>query len=249
MRRTSLLMAFAALAVLVLGSCQPKSRMGMVVDPDTGLQYGSVVSGSLTMDPSLLKDTRLKIRLRNTSGDPVFNLQEFRTLLEQSYEAQGYEIVRDGDFGVLLDVNVVYSGQATETMALEYGLLGAGGGAAAGFYGNQQSSSRGAQTGMGAVSGAALGAVIGNYVRDETFCVVSQISVAIPRSKKEAPESTIVFSESRKRRKEEMRRVFRQYRHKYDLTAASYAGGQGIDQSAIAQQVRERFYRIVANIM
>jgi hypothetical protein len=46
-----------------------------------------------------------------------------------------------------------------------------------------------------------------------------------------------------------MRRVFRQYRHKYDITAASYAGGTNIDQADIAQQVRERFCRIIANIM
>jgi hypothetical protein len=237
------------MAVLAMAACKPQSRMGMVVDPETGLQYGSMVSASLTMDPSLLKDQRLKIKLRNTSGDPAFNLDEFRSKLEQAYADQGYEIVKQGEFGVLLDVNVVYSAQATKSMALEYGILGAGGGAAAGYYSHDHGAEQLSQTGMGMVSGAGIGAILGSYVRDETFAVIAQISVAIPRSKKEAPKSTIVFSESRKRRKEKMRRVFRQYRHKYDITAASYAGGTNIDQADIAQQVRERFCRIIANIM
>jgi len=237
------------LCVLLLAGCQPSARHGMVVDPETGLQFGSMVSGSLTLDSSLLKDRRLKIKLRNTSGDPAFDLSEFQKVLEEAYAAQGYEIVQEGDFGVLLDVNVVYSGQATQSMALEYGLLGAGGGLATGYYATGEAPGRDANTAIGAVSGAGIGAILGSYVTDETFAAVSMISVAIPRSKKEARESDIYFNESRRRIKEQERRVLRQYRYKYDMQAAVYAGGGNVSQSDIAEAVRKRLYRIAANIM
>jgi hypothetical protein len=234
---------------LLLAGCQPSARKGMVVDPETGLQFGSVVTGSLTMDPSLLKDRRLKIKLRNTSGDPAVDLSEFQKVLEEAYAAQGYKIVQQGDFGVLLDVNVIYSGQATQSMALEYGLLGVGGGLATGYYATGEAPGRDVNTAIGAMSGAGVGAILGSYVTDETFAAVSMISIAIPRSKKEARRSDIYFSESRRRIKKQERRVLRQYRYKYDLQAAVYAGGENISQSDIAAAVRKRLYRIAANIM
>jgi len=96
---------------LMLGACAPQQRMGMVVDPKTQLQYGSVVERNILIDSSQFKNKKLKLRIRNTSGDPAFDLYGFQARLESSYTSKGYEVADSDDFGLLVDVNVVYSGQ------------------------------------------------------------------------------------------------------------------------------------------
>ena len=47
----------------------------MVLDKATGLQFGSVTDRSFLIDPNQLSDKRLKIRIRNTSGDRRIDLK------------------------------------------------------------------------------------------------------------------------------------------------------------------------------
>ena len=110
---------------LVLGACAPQQRMGMVVDPQTRLQYGSVVERNILIDSSQFKNRKLKLRIRNISGDPAFDLHGFRSRLEQSYSSKGYDLTTGDDFGLLVDVNVVYSGQTRSDLSQEFGFLGA----------------------------------------------------------------------------------------------------------------------------
>lgn len=68
------LMASAAWMAVILGSCAPPQRMGMVVDPATGLQYGSVIEKNIVVDSSQFENKRIKVRIRNTSGDAAFDM-------------------------------------------------------------------------------------------------------------------------------------------------------------------------------
>jgi hypothetical protein len=92
----------------MLVACAPQQRMGMVVDPQTQLQYGSVVERNILIDSSQFKNKKLKLRIRNISGDTAFDLHGFRTRLENSYTSKGYEVANSDDFGLLVDINVVY---------------------------------------------------------------------------------------------------------------------------------------------
>ena len=71
------------------GKIATVALLGMVKDPDTGRQFGSIVDGSIITDASLFKNTKLKIRIRNSSGDVNFNLERFTEQLEGAYAAQG----------------------------------------------------------------------------------------------------------------------------------------------------------------
>lgn len=95
---------------IILYSCNSPQRMGMVKDPNTGLQYGSVIQRNLIVDSSQFVNKKLKLRIRNVSGDADFDLHNFRNNLESAYSSKGYQITNTDDFGILLDINVVYSG-------------------------------------------------------------------------------------------------------------------------------------------
>jgi hypothetical protein len=138
--------------------------MGMVVDPATGLQYGSVIEKNLLVDASQFSDKSIKVNIRNTSGDPAFDLHGFRAALENAYRAKGYEPTRSAEFAILIDINVMYSGQISQNMTNEFGFLGAAGGGVAG------AAIGGDTTGAvaGILSGLAIGVIVGSHVSEDT---------------------------------------------------------------------------------
>jgi hypothetical protein len=131
----------------------------MVMDRETGLQYGSTVSHVFIVDPSLFVNRKVRIRIRNTSGDPAFNLHRFRAELERTYANSGYEPTRKDGFGLLLDVNITYSGQTSRTIAEKLGFLGSSAGAITGF-----AKGGGIGAAAGVVTGATLGAIVGSHI-------------------------------------------------------------------------------------
>lgn len=237
---------FAVIAAVVLlpGACAPQQRMGMVVDPSTGLQYGSVIETNLLVDASQFADNSIKVNIRNTSGDPAFDLHEFRAALENAYRAKGYEPTRSSEFAVLIDVNVMHSGQVSQNMTNEFGFLGAAGGGVAG------AAIGGDAIGVaaGVLSGIALGAIIGSYVSEDTYIVVAQMNMAIKDWQRGTRETTIVFSASDKEEEEEQKGI-KAFRETIGTGIAVYAGGRNVAQSTIAESVRQRLIRILSDVI
>lgn len=190
---------------LVLSGCADSSRLGMVVDPETGLQMGSRIERNIVVDPSQFENRRIKVNLRNTSGDAAFDLADVRSAIERRLAAKGYVPTRDDDFGILLDVNVHYSGQATQDRASAFGLLGAAGGGLAGY----QASKGGVGTAAGVLAGATLGSILGSYVRDETYLVVADVSLGVVDPKRGYDTKTIVMDSSIDRRERDRAEVRR----------------------------------------
>ena len=79
---------FLLAAVIGIAGCSSNaSRMGMVREPSTGLQYGSVIEKSLFVDPQQFRDKTIKVTTRNTSGDSAFDLGSFTNELQGAYVA------------------------------------------------------------------------------------------------------------------------------------------------------------------
>ena len=225
-------------------SCAPQSRMGMVLDKATGLQFGSVTDRSFLIDPNQLSDKRLKIRIRNTSGDRRIDLKNLTSDLQEAYGSIGYTIARGNEYGMLIDINLRYSGQTTKTLTSQYKFLGAsaGGLAAAGQFGG------GLETAAGIVTGAALGQVIGSHQQENTFIVIAQVSLALVDKKRGRSEGQIIFGktgDSEKKKEQE----FRSFKSKVKANIAVFAGGQNIRQSDVANEVIQRFRRILKDII
>jgi hypothetical protein len=243
------LAGLSVLALLIIGCTASKSRMGMVQSGD-GLMYGSATDSQFIVDPSLFANNRFKHRLRNTSGDPAFDLRAFKNHLEDRYRALGYEPTNGNDFGLLLDINVSYSGQIQEDMSSKYMWIGGvAGGAGLGYEpimdGNgSQTLTRGA---AGAVVGATLGSILGSYVTDDTYIIVSDVTLATVAPKEEGDGTTIIFGKNEKISRK--KNNFRGYRQRSTVNMAVYAGGRNVSQSEIVDGVRNRMIRILGDII
>ena len=234
----------------VLAACSSPSRLGMVQQEGTGLQFGSAVAKNFVTDASFYPNKKIKIRTRNTSGDTAFDLGNFAASLRAAFAAKGYQPTQDDDFGLLVDVNVMRSGQIQRNMATEFGFLGAAGG---GLTGAAASRGGSLETIGGILAGATLGSIIGSFITDDTYIIIAQVTFGeikeVKRSKRR-----ITFSRSPKTRyededKDDSARRKRGFRNSWSNQVAVYAGGRNVPQSRIAGEVRQRMIRIVSDII
>lgn len=239
---------WAAIILLVAGCGNvgaPPARLGMVKDPDSGMMFGSVVSGSFVTDSSFHKNKKIKVRVRNTSGDPNFDLNRFTRQIEDAYAAAGYQPTSDDDFGLMINVNVRYSGQIQNNLATEFGFLGAAAGGIAGYRSDAK-----AGTAIGVVGGATLGSILGSFITDDTYIVVTEIAFVIVKEPAKRDGKTIILGSSvlghpDDVEEREERRSSRSIKSSSRIEAAAFAGGRNVRQGEIAEQVRQRFVRII----
>ncbi len=206
--------------------------------------WGSVVERNLVLDASQLENRSAKVSVRNISGDEAYDLAQFRNAFLTALTQKGFSPSDADNFGIKFDVNVVYSGQISTNLSKDFAFLGGAGGAVAG-YGNTNPirNSLG-----GAVAGAALGAVIGSNVRDDTYIVVAEVTVAVADQRTGSTKKTIVFSSSPPLQ-EERRSGIKAFEQVLTTKIAVFAGGRNISQRQIAETVRARMARIVQNIL
>ena len=243
----------AVAAAVMLSGCgnliNPLARMGMVKNPETGLQIGSVVENNLVTDASFYKNRKIKVRTRNTSGDPAFDLAGFTSRLRSAYAGAGYEPTSGDDFGLLVDVNVTYSGQVQTNLSGEFGFLGAAAGAIAGT-----ARGGGIAPAAGILAGATLGSILGSFVTDDTYIIVAQVTFGIIKGAAKRDGKRITFSRSiaghpEDRDEIEERRRARGFRKTHSTQVSVFAGGRNVYQSEIAGMVRRRFVRIIRDII
>ena len=235
-------------AVLTLSACigAPQSRMGMVIDEETGTMYGSAIEKNILTDATFYNNRRIKVRTRNTSGDIAFNLADFKTDLSTAYDTKGFEPTSQDDFGLLVDVNVMYSGQAQTNSAMHYSWLGAMLGAT---YGGDTPRGVIAAT----AAGAELGRIIGSFNTEDTYMVVARVTFGVVKPFKES-RKRVTFSRSEKLKNiddpNEDEKIYRSgFKKTFTTEVAVYAGGRNLSQSEIVEEVRKRAVRIVADFI
>lgn len=241
--------AVLAAVLAPLAACVPQqSRLGMVADAETGLMYGSTIENNLVADPTFYNNRKLKIRTRNTSGDIAFDLTKFARTLADQYAAKGFTPTSAEDFGLLLDVNVLYSGHIQSNYATQFGFLGA---AAGGAYGERGGRTMGPL--VGTVAGATVGALAGAYVSEDTYMIVANITFGVIKKAKTS-QKRVSFSRSEKIKNiddpDEEEEVYnRGFKKSYSTQLAVYAGGRNVAQAEIAEGVRQRIARVLGDFL
>ena len=238
---------FVALSFMMT-ACAPTTRYGMVKNPNTGLMFGSIVEKNLVTDATFYNNRKIKIRTRNTSGDVAFGLRQFTDEISAAYASNGYEPTKDVDFGLLIDVNVKYSGQIQTNLAKEFAFLG---GTAGGIKGASTHGTVGGVAGVAA--GVTLGAILGSYVTDDTYIIVADVTFGVIKKSKKS-KKRITFSRSEKLKNiddpdEEEKVMNRGFKKTYRTGIAVFAGGRNTPQGNIAGEVRQRIVRIVSEII
>ena len=240
--RSVLRLALVGIVCLAAYGCSSPSRLGMVKDPQTGLEFGSVVENTLFVDAAQFKNRKIKVSTRNTSGDAALSMGEFADSLRSSYAGKGYQPTDDDDFGIRVDLNVLRSSQIQENYAIEYGFLGAAAGGIAGYRSNAR-----AGTAIGIASGATLGSILGSYDTRDTYIVIAEVAIGIMDQRAGITERTVTFSRSP--RLEERERDVRPFREVARTRIAVFAGGRNATQADISGEVRRRLARIVGDII
>lgn len=242
--------ALVLTASLALGACElmpNKPRLGMVVDEKTGLLFGSAIEGSLVTDASFYTNRTLKVRTRNTSGDTAFDLGGFTTDLETAYGAKGYLPAPDDEpFGLMMDINVMYSGQVQTNKTTQFSIVG---GLLGATYGGDTNRGKIAAT----TSGAALGHILGQYPSEDTYMIVARVTFGVVKRYK-VSKRRVTFSRSKKLSNiddpSQHENVYaRGFKKTFSTDFTVFAGGRNLGQSEIAEQVRQRAVRIAADFI
>ena len=242
MKRTPRRVILTVISILVAtAACAPQSRMGMTVDRGTGLQFGSTIERNIVVDPAQFQNRRIKLRIRNTSGQTIFGIKRFRQQLLAAFSNTGYAVDVDDDFGILVDVNVMFTGQASKNLGTIFAFLGGAAGGLAVGSGNLA-------TAGAIVGGATLGAVLGSYVTEDTYIVVSEVTIGVVDQRRGTTEEILVFGAS-KRKLETRKKAFRGFARKAQTKIAVYAGGRSISPDRIAAEVNQRLVNIISDVI
>lgn len=237
----SLLISSCALFFL-LGCAQP-NRLGMIRDPSTGIQYGSIIERSFFIDSSQFENNQIKISARNVSGDYDYNIRHFITQLKAAFVEKGYSFGNPKEFGVKFDVIVEYSGHIQKNMATQYGFLGGLAGGVTGY----RSKARAGEA-IGVLTGATLGAIAGSYITDDTYVIIIKVTVGIMNRVKNSKKS-ITFSSSPELQDETEVLGVNFFRDMKTTKIAVFAGGRNVSQTEVIQGVKDRLLSIVSDII
>lgn len=235
---------------LPLAACRRDNVGDMVVDGRTNRMYGMRSDKTLFTDPSLFPNKRLKLTLRNMSGDAVWDLDATRDRLYQGYISKGYERSDGADFGLKIDLNVIRSQQYDSDMMTQYGFLGANAGMLAGgaIGGARQGATAAAQGGLGGLAaGAALGTLAGYFTSDNIYVVITEATFAVRRNATK-PRRVVTFDGSP--RVEEWEESGYGSFHSVDrVLIANYGGGRNVTQGEIADDIRDRQIRSLISLI
>ncbi|MBI2235695.1 MAG: hypothetical protein HYU60_01850 [Magnetospirillum sp.] len=242
-RRTLLATGLAALTA----GCQRPNRGDMVVDPKkSNRMYGMTSDGQpVFTDPAMFPNRRLKLTVRNMSGDPAWDLDDAREKIYQVFLDKGYERSDGRDFGLKVDLNVIRSKQFDADLMNEFAFLGA---AAGGIYGSRrQAAGVGGATVTGMVAGATLGAIAGLFAADSIYVVVTEATFGILRNATR-PRRVVTF-EGSPRVEEWEESGYAAFRKVNRVTIANYGGGMRVGQDEIADDIRARAIRSLTSFI
>lgn len=232
------------LSFILLVACAPRHSHNMVAEPDSdGLMYGSVVESNIVLDAGQFEDSKIKVNIRNTSGDSALNIRHLRKQIENSLRDKGYEVVRGKDFTIKYDVNVTYSGHIRQDMSTSYAFLGGAAGGIAGYNTNDN-----AGTAIGVLAGATLGAILGSYVTDDTYITVTNVTIAVLDNRFGKKKKKITFNSSPALQEEE-RSGIQRFKEVLRNKVAVYAGGRNVTQSMIIGGVKDRLLSILVDMI
>jgi len=167
------------------------------VSPSTinknAFQIGSATSRNLFVDSSQFANRTIKLRLRNSSGDPDLDINRLRQAIETGLRTAGYSI-GDQDFGIVLDVNAFQFRTAAISNITSNSGLGALLGGVIGYEASMRSGSIGAGSGaiLGAVAGTALEEILRTHGSRSTYLALCDVNIGVVRKESKNNDRFII---------------------------------------------------------
>ena len=220
------------------------------VRENQGLQIGSSTSKNVFVTPDQFANKSVRIRLRNSSGDPDFTPTEMRTMVESGLTAAGYKVVNE-NAGIVLDVNLYFVGNVVAGRARAGSEIGALLGAVAGYELSKGSGGIGAGSGaiLGAIAGATLQDVIRSNNEENTYIVLCDVNIGIVRQENKRRDSFVIGGTRIERDKQDDEATFDSFAIRDNVKVSVYAGNKKASRAQVTQAIQQRLARVVSNLI
>lgn len=238
----------ALLSSLVLAAgCSP------VPKSQQGLMIGSSTSKNLFLDSSQFANRKVKLRLRNSSGDPGINMSRVRGAIEAGLRDAGYQVVDSEDFGILVDVNMFQLQSAAATRVRDSSGLGTLLGAVAGFEATRRNSNSGVAVGSGVILGAVAGYKLEEIIRANsevtTYVALSDVNIGVVRRESTAKDSFTIGGNKYVHKDESESPTFKGFALRDTIRVAVYAGDDFEKRNLTVDAILDRLGRVVSNLI
>lgn len=231
------------LAVIVLSGCAFNNLDARE------FKIGSATSKNVFIDPSQFVNRSVKVRLRNSSGDPSIDLSAIRGEMESGLRTAGYQVV-ESNFGILVDVNLYFMSsvaQGRQRASNEVGMLLGG---VAGYEMAKRPGGIGAGSGalVGAVAGATLQEVLRSNNEYSTYLVLSDVNIGVVKQENKKKDFFIIGG-NRIEQREDERGTFESFAMRETVKVAVYAGDRPELRARVVSAIQDRLARVLSNLL
>lgn len=217
-------------------------------------QIGSATSKNLFVDSSQFANRTIKLRLRNSSGDPKLEVARLRQSIESGLRSAGYEL-SDQNFGILMDVNA-YQFKTTEsanvTTSSGVGMLLGG---VVGYESAKRSNDIGSGSGaiLGAIAGAAIEEIIRNHGARSTYLALCDVNIGVVRQESTKNDRFTIGGNKIERNQDEERDrekdTYTGFAMRDTIRVAVYAGDDSSQAGQTVGAIVDRLGRVIANLL
>lgn len=215
-----------------------------------GLQIGSATSKNLFVDASQFSNRTVKLRLRNSSGDPALDLTRLRGSIESGLQAAGYRI-DDRDFGIVMDVNAFQMQSISQARVRSGSGLGTLLGGVIGYETAKRPGgvSSGGGAILGAVAGATIEEVIRNYGEYSTYIALCDVNIGVLRKEYKKNDRFVIGGNKIENKEPDEADTFTGFALRDTVRVAAYAGDEPERARHTVDALLDRLGRVVANLL
>ncbi|CAA7626062.1 conserved hypothetical protein [Candidatus Terasakiella magnetica] len=225
---------FLATSISVVLATHRRDAWGDQLATKTDRMFGIRSDKSIFTDQAKFPSRRLKMSLRNMSGDQFWDMETTKERLYQGYIANGYEHSDDNELGVRADIKILYSGQLIDKILSDPSHLFLSRGI--GYEGS-----------AGVTTGESLPS-LRNYVSDDSiYVVITEVIFAIRR-----PPSTarrIVTFEGSPRVEEWEESSSGSFQQVNRVLISNYGGAPNVSRADMAEEIRDRQIRSLISLI
>jgi hypothetical protein len=233
----------AVLATIALTGCASTIQT-------PGFQIGSSVSNNLFVAPDQFANRQVRVRLRNSSGDPSIDMAKIRSSVEDGLRAAGYSIGNE-TAGIVMDVNLYFMGTVANGRQQASNEVGALLGGVAGYEAGRRAGGVSTASGviLGAVAGATLQEILRAHNEYDAYMVLCDVNIGVVRQENKARDSFVIGGNRMEHKRDNERGTFDSFAMRETVKLAVYAGDRRENRGYVMQAIQDRLSRVVANLI
>lgn len=217
-----------------------------------GFQIGSATSRNLFIDSTQFPNHTIKLRLRNSSGDPSLDVTALRQSVETGLRSAGYT-VSDQNFGIVVDVNAFQLQTAAASNVTSNSGLGMLLGSVVGYESAKRSGRIGGGSGaiVGAVAGSLLEDVLRNHGTRATYLALCDVNIGVIRQESTKNDRFVIGGNKIERSKGDdlEKDTFSGFAMRETVRVAVYAGDSPDRVYQTVGAIVDRLGRVIANLL